>query len=175
MPDVYSLSNFYQGMKEVGLRLGYEFQVTVPEVDEVIQFLGTSTTLPGKTINVVDVPYFGQNFKIPTNAEYGGEWSITCRCDTDLKLKKSIEKWMNKYSDLSQNGGGMKNVPDLNVRIDLLAHDLKTITDTYILVGCFPTSMGELGLDQSAADPVTIDLGLAFQYWFNEADQDPLG
>ena len=173
MADVYSLSNFYQGMKTTGLRLGYEFQVTVPELNN-IQFLAASTTLPGKTINPVDVPYFGQNFKIPTNADYGGEWSISCRCDADLKLKKDMEKWMNQYSDLSKNGGGFKNIPDNNVRIDLLDHDLKTITKTYVLVGVWPTNVGELAFDQATAEIVTIELGMVFQYWYDEADENPL-
>lgn len=173
MADVYGLNEFMQQMKETGLRLGYQFQVTVPNLDN-IQFFATATTLPGKTLNPVDVPYFGQNFKIPTNADFGGEWSITVRVDNELQIKKALKTWMDEFSDLSKNGGGNKKITDYNVRIDLLDNDLQTITDTYILAGCWPTSMGELSLDQSAADVVTMDVGLAFQYWYNEDDEDPL-
>jgi hypothetical protein len=160
-------------MKSTGLRLGYQFQVTVPNLDN-IQFFATATSLPGKTINPVEVPYFGQNFKIPTNADYGGEWSITVRVDNELSIKKALMKWMNEFSDMSKNGGGNKKVTDYNVRIDLLDNDLQTITDTYVLVGVFPTTMGELGLDQSAADVVELEIALNFQYWYNESDGDPL-
>jgi hypothetical protein len=172
--SVYGLNEFMAQMKSTGLRLGYQFQVTVPNLDN-IQFFATSTSLPGKTINPVDVPYFGQNFKIPTNADYGGEWSINVRVDNELSIKKALMKWMDEFSDLSKNGGGNKKVTDYNVRIDLLDNDLQTITDTYVLVGCFPSSMGELGLDQSAADVVAMDISLNFQYWYNETTgDDPL-
>ena len=173
MSDVYGLNQFMAQMKEVGMRLGYQFQVTIPQLEN-LQFFATSTTLPGKTLNPVDVPYFGQNFKIPTNADYGGEWSITARVDNKIQLKKSLMKWMNEFSDLSKNGGGDKKMTSYNVTIDLLDNDLETITDTYILEGVFPTNMGELALDQSAAEVVTMEIGLAFQYWYNKDDDDPL-
>jgi len=170
---IYGLNEFMAQMKSTGLRLGYQFQVTVPQLDN-LQFFATSTSLPGKTLNPVDIPYFGQNFKIATNADYGGEWAINVRVDNELVIKKALLKWMNEFSDLSKNGGGNKKITSYNVRIDLLDNDLQTITDTYILAGVFPSSMGELGLDQSAADVVAMDIALAFQYWYNEADGDPL-
>jgi hypothetical protein len=175
MADVYGLNQFLQELRNTGLRLGYQFQVTIEQLDG-LQFYAASTTLPGKNINPVDVPYFGQTFKIPTNTDYGGEWSITTRVDNELKIKKALEKWMDEFSDLSKNGGGNKKVTNYNVKIDLLDNDLQTINDTYTLVGVFPTGIGELGLDLSAADVVTMDVTLAFQYWFRGADgsDDPL-
>jgi hypothetical protein len=173
MEGIYGLNEFMAQMKNTGLRLGYQFQVTVPNLDN-IQFFATSTSLPGKTINPVEVPYFGQNFKIPSNADYGGEWSITTRVDNELSIKKALMKWMNEFSNMAKNGGGNKKITEYNVYIDLLDNDLQKITDTYVLVGVFPTSMGELGLDQSAADIVELEISLNFQYWYNKSDGDPL-
>ena len=174
MSEVYSLNQFLQQMKQTGLRLGYQFQVTVDKLDD-LQFFATSANLPGRTITAADVPYFGLNFKISTNAEWGGgEWSINARVDNDLIIKKRLESWMNEFADLKKNGGGNHKMTDYKVRIDLLDNTMQKITDTYILVGVFPTSMGELGLDQSAADIVAMDINLAYQYWYNEKDGDPL-
>ena len=175
MSKVYSLNKFLHQMKRTGLRLGFQFQVTVDKLDD-LQFYATATNLPGRTITAADVAYFGLNFKVSTNADWGGgEWTITARLDNNIDMKKKLERWMDEFADLSKNGGGTHKMTNYKVRIDLLDNTMKKITDTYVLVGVFPTSMGALSLDQSAAEILTMDINLAYQYWYRAADGDPLG
>ena len=169
--EIYSLNEFFQGLKDTGLKLGYQFQVTIEELDN-LQFYATSTTLPGKTLNVADIPYFGQNFKIPTSAVYSGEWTMSTRVDNALEIKKALDKWMDNFADLRSNGGGDKRVPSSTVIIDLLDSQLQNITDTFTLVGVWPSTMGDLTLDQSVSDPLTMDMTLQYQYWYKGTPGD---
>jgi hypothetical protein len=170
---VYGLNKFLQKLRTTGLRLGYQFQVTIAELDD-LQFYATATNLPGKTLTANEVPYFGITFRTPGAVDYGGEWTISARVDNDLTLKTQLDEWISKFADLKKNGGGDKRLTESLIKIDLLDSSLEKITHTFTMVGVFPTEMGALELDLSSGEIVSMDINIAFQYWF-EGEKDPLG
>jgi hypothetical protein len=75
---------------------------------------------------------------------------------------------------LAQSGGGKKSIPNYKAYIDLLDSSLQNVTKTIVLVGVFPTDLGDLTLSQSDAEVMTFELELAFQYVYDEANGDPV-
>jgi hypothetical protein len=171
------LSDFYNKVKEDGLHFGYQFEVSLTsgeagaELDglEDLKFFANSTTLPAKSLGQAEVKYYGMTFRLPGVTTYEGTLTMEVKCDSNFVIRTAIEDWMQKYSALDLAGGGDKRMPDYGMRIDLLSHDLQDVLATYKLVGVFPNSVGEVILDHSQADAVSIfSLGITYQYWYLE-------
>ena len=84
MPDVrQTISDFYRVAQERDFSRDFQFRVlniqnddgsvAITE-DDLVYAKGGS--IPGRTINVTDVPYMGLNFKVPGAATYSGEICI---------------------------------------------------------------------------------------------------
>ena len=176
------LKEFFSKLKQDSVRFAYQFQIsfTSEENDSIIQdlddiqFFAQSASLPGKTIETSEVFYQGVTLRVPNNVTFESPWTINLRCDEDMKVFKTIEKWNSKYADLTKGGGGDKRIPPFNARIDLLDKTLQHIKETYVITGVWPENYGEITLDQSDNSITVFDVALAYQYYYNEASGDPL-
>lgn len=177
------LNEFYQKLQTNGLRFAYQFEFTIianPNVNEGLKdfkFYATAANLPGVTMEAAELPFQGMTFRVPNNiSAFGSPWSVTLRCDSEMKIRRTCENWLKEFADLSKGGGGSKKASTYKARVDLLGEDLSsTPVATYTLEGIFPTNVGEISLDTSGTDVATFTLELAFQYWYpGEPDADPL-
>ena len=196
------LNDFYNKVSKTGLRFNYQFEVNIIDGDSVstrdeeggndlrdIEFFASSSQLPGKTIEPVEVQYYGTTFRLPGVQQFDGNISMSLKCDSEMKLRTSIETWMNKYSDLHHSGGGNKKMPNYYMYIDLLDHDLDNILATYKVMGIFPSELGAIELSHEDTGVSVFDLSVSYQYWFLDkigaaaefrataepGDGDPLG
>lgn len=175
--SVRNLNDFYNTVKSGGVRLGHQYQVNVTgtPVDEQlkdIQIWATTMTFPNVTQNAADINYMGYLFSLPTNFVFGNETTMTIRSDQSMAIHSAFLQWMNYHSQLDiendGNGGGEKRFPNSNIEIQLLDEQMKNIKSRCVLIGAFPTSIGEMSLSQESAEPVTFDVSFRFQYWRNE-------
>lgn len=190
--DVKTLKQFYDTIKTNGLRTNHQFQIQfggsdVPTDLNTYVVYAMSASVPGKTIVTQDTPFYGFPFKVPVNVTYDQTWTMTFRCDTQLKIRAAIEDWSNKYADLAKSTGGSKGKIPTNsyALVHLLDPSFfndsgsASVSRTYKLVGVFPSTLGNMAQNHGDNGLTTFDVTLAFQYWYPvDADgngTDPLG
>lgn len=180
--NVKHLRDFYSKIKGEGLRVSHQFQLQfggngIPAGFNDYIVYAYSAALPGRQIVTEDVPFYGFPFKVPVNTTYSQEWSMSIRCDTNLKIRALFEDWYNNIADLSKSTGGSKGVVPSDAYA--LVHMLDPayfnnsgsgkIVRTYRLEGIFPSNMGDITLDHTSSAISTFDMTFAFQYWYIES------
>jgi hypothetical protein len=130
----------------------------------------TSSTIPGRAITNVPVPFMGMSFNVPGTANYPNSqgWNVTFRMPADLSIRSLFENWTN-YIFNDADSTGAYNIPDntLNnaIQLSLLGKDGNSLR-TYVLYGAYCQSVGELAVDlTSAGEVLEQQVTLAYQYW----------
>ena len=143
---------------------------------EKTRFLVKAASLPGSTINVIDIPFRGRNLKIAGDRTFD-PWTITIINDVDFKIRNAFEKWMNYMNKHEDNSGELNPV---NYQRDMKVYqlgkagingDMSTngnmqILKAYQFYGMFPTSISAIDLSYDQADTIeefTVDLQV--QWW----------
>ena len=139
--------------------------VTIGEEDLVYV---TTSTLPGKTIQDVAVPYMGLEFHVPGTVKYNGSerYSLSFRADESYNLYDKFQQVINDTFDDS-NSTGNYFTPKASSVIDLVQLDkqLDKISQ-YQLVGCSIRSIGDLSYDATASGDVqTFTVTIAYHYY----------
>ena len=130
-----------------------QFKVTLPfpgysavggETSD-LAFLCTATSIPGQTLANVAVPFRGRVLNIAGDRTFN-PWSVTVLNDTDFKLYRAFERWMNGMNNMTDNEG-LTNPVDyqVDVFIDQLDRNGATLK-SYTLRGAFPTSLDDIAL-----------------------------
>jgi hypothetical protein len=130
----------------------------------------TTTSLPGRSINNIQVPFMGLQFNVPGTAQYPNSngWNVTFRIPQNLSIRKKFEDWTKQIFD-DETSTGAYNVPSKDVSnqiiltlIDKQGNPLRT----YTLYGAYCVNTGEMTLDvTTAGDIITQQATLAYQYW----------
>ena len=172
MPNINEFKSRLQG----GGARANQFKVTLtfPGYAEVggetsdLAFLCTATTIPGQSLGTVDVPFRGRLLKLVGDRTFS-PWSITVLNDTNFKLYRAFERWMNGMNNMTDNEG-LTN--PLNYQKDVVVQHLDrngATLKTYILRGAFPTTLADI--DLSATDNDTVEtFTCAFVYQYFETD-----
>lgn len=150
---------------------------TETSVPEKTRFLVKAASLPGSTINVIDIPFRGRNLKIAGDRTFD-PWTITIINDVDFSIRNAFEKWMNYMNKHEDNSGELDPVKyqkDMKVyqlgKAGITAKDMATnsnmqILKAYQFYGMFPTSISAIDLSYDQADTIeefTVDLQV--QWW----------
>jgi hypothetical protein len=150
---------------------------TATSVPEKTRFLVKAASLPGSTINVIDIPFRGRNLKIAGDRTFD-PWTITIINDVDFSIRNAFEKWMNYMNKHEDNSGELDPVKyqkDMKVyqlgKAGITAKDMATnsnmqILKAYQFYGMFPTSISAIDLSYDQADTIeefTVDLQV--QWW----------
>ena len=150
-----------------------QFKVTMPfpgysavggETSD-LAFLCSATSLPGMTIGNIAVPFRGRLLNIAGDRTFN-PWSVTILNDTDFKLYRAFERWMNGINNMTDNEG-LTNPVDYQVDyfLDHLDRDGTTIKQ-YVFRGAFPTVLADIALAYETNNAVeTFDVTLSYQYF----------
>lgn len=130
----------------------------------------TTTTLPGRAINNIQVPFMGLQFNVPGTANYpnSNAWNITFRVPQSLSVRRKFEDWTKLVFDDATSTGAY-NIPSKDVSnqviLTLINKDGNPLR-TYTFFGAYCVSLGELTLDvTTAGDILNQQATLAYQYW----------
>jgi hypothetical protein len=130
----------------------------------------TTTTLPGRAINNIQVPFMGLQFNVPGTANYpnSNAWNISFRVPQSLSVRRKFEDWTKLVFDDATSTGAY-NIPSKDVSnqviLTLINKDGSPLR-TYTLFGAYCVSLGELTLDvTTAGDILNQQATLAYQYW----------
>jgi hypothetical protein len=171
-----NINEFKSRLKGGGARAN-QFKVTLPfpgyssvggETSD-LSFLCTATAIPGQDIPMVTVAYRGRQLKLAGDSRTFGNWTMTVINDTDFKIYRAFERWMNGINNMTDNEG-LTNPNDYQVDgfVDHLDRDGNSIKQ-YQLRGCFPTSLDGIALSYGTNDAVE-DFGVTLAYQYFETD-----
>ena len=169
MPNI---NEFKSRLRGGGARAN-QFKVTLPfpgyaavggETSD-LAFLCKASALPGQSIPSIAIPFRGRELKIAGDRAFE-DWSITVINDTDFKLYRAFERWMNGINNMTDNEG-IANPADYQVDgfIDQLDRNGSTLK-SYTYRGLFPTELQGIALDYATNDAIEkFDVTFAVQYF----------
>lgn len=155
------------------------FEVTMPfpsfagnaDVATKLTFMCKTAQLPGATVGVVPVQYFGRELKFAGNRTFA-DWTITVINDEDFVVRNAFEKWMNALNSHRTNVRNPAAIRPSGYSVDgnviqfgKTGNELKR----YRFVGVFPTDLTPIDVDWGSNDTIEeFSVTLSYQWW--EAD-----
>jgi hypothetical protein len=172
MPNI---NEFKSRLRGGGARAN-QFKVTLPfpgyasvggETSD-LAFLCSATALPGQTVGQVAIPFRGRVLNIAGDRTFE-PWTITVLNDTDFKLYRAFERWMNGINNMTDNEG-IANPADYQVDgfVDHLDRNGSTLK-SYTYRGLFPTALGNIDLNYATNDAIE-EFSVTFNYQYFETD-----
>lgn len=174
-----NLTNFKSNFSGGGARPNL-FQVTIDfpngvsdgaSAGRLTNFLVRGATIPESVIGTIEVPYRGRKLKVAGDRTFE-PWTITVINDTDFKIRKAFEEWMNIINRHSSN---TSNLPSgalsyfKNVKVEQLGRSsTSSPIATYSFVDAYPTNISNIELNYETNDAVeefTVELN--YQYWIS--------
>ena len=149
---------------------------TLNDISDKTRFLVKAASLPGSTINVIDIPFRGRNLKIAGDRTFD-PWTITVINDIDFTVRNAFERWMNYMNKHEDNSGELdpglyqKDMKVYQLGKAGMNSNMSTFGDMQVLkayqfYGTFPTSISAIDLSYDQADTIeefTVDLQV--QWW----------
>ena len=167
-----NINDFKSRLKGGGARAN-QFKVTLPfpgyasvggETSDMA-FLCTATSTPASNIADVAVPFRGRSLYVAGDRTFD-TWTTTVLNDTDFKIYRAVERWLNGINNMSDNEG-IANPADYQVDafIDHLDRNGTTLK-SWTFRGLFPTALPGIALNYGTNDAVeTFDVTWRYQYF----------
>ena len=167
-----NINDFKSRLKGGGARAN-QFKVTLPfpgfasvggETSDMA-FLCTATSTPASNIADVAVAFRGRSLYVAGDRTFD-TWSTTVLNDTDFKIYRAVERWLNGINNMTDNEG-LTNPSDYQVDafIDHLDRNGATLK-SWTFRGMFPTALPGIALNYGTNDAVeTFDVTWRYQYF----------
>ena len=142
--------------------------VALPGVTENIVFKARATSLPGDSVNSINVNYFGREIKVAGTRTFP-DWSITVINDEDFLIRNTFERWMSSINSHVNNLRSPAMAVSAEYQTNAVVRQYaKTgeIIKTYNFVGIFPTDVAAIDLDWASGDQIEeFGITFAYQWW----------
>jgi hypothetical protein len=140
------------------------FEVRIPGVEKFTA-MTKAATLPGRTITAVEVPYFGQMYKVPGDVTYT-EWTTTIINDEDFLCRNYIENWMNQISTHISN---VRTLPPISLEqnLEVIQYSKNgSPIKSYKLIHAWPTELAEIDLGWENSNQIEeYTVTWAYTFW----------
>lgn len=136
----------------------------VPSILPVSAFLIRAASLPGSNIGVIPVPYGGRTVKIAGERSYN-DWSTGIMNDEGFVIRNAMEDWIELMNNRVSN---FRSFPsEYKVDLTVTQYSKKGPPIKIVkLIGCFPTSISEIGLDWGQSDSIEeYTVNWAYDNW----------
>ena len=170
----FDLDSFRNKMQDGGARPSlFEMEINFPlpgagSNTENARFLTKVSEIPGSTVGVITVPYFGRQLKIAGDRTFA-TLSVTVLNDEAYALRAKFEQWMDKIAKHEVSVGSTR----LDFyQVDLALRQLKRSGGTsaqYVFVSAFPTTLSTIALDWSSEAIEEYTVEFQYQYWTSDA------
>ena len=135
---------------------------------QAISFMAKSSQLPGSTLGLVPIYYFGRELKFAGNRTFA-DWTLQIINDENFTIRKAIEEWMN---GINSHQGNLRNSSfdsPTSYTVDGLVTQYGkdgTPLKTYRMVGMFPLDLAPIDLDWGSNDNIEeFAVTFAYQWW----------
>jgi hypothetical protein len=171
----FSVNEFRAQMQGDGARPNL-FEVSMPfpsfsapgNADTKLTFMCKSAGLPGSTVGVVPVQYFGRELKFVGNRSFA-DWTITIINDEDFGIRNAFERWMNGINSHNLNIRNPLATAPAGYSVDGDVKQFGKAGNTlkrYRFVGLFPTDLSQIDVDWGSNDTIEeFSVTLAYQWW----------
>ena len=138
-----------------------------------LTFMCKTAQLPGSTLGVVPMQYFGRELKFVGNRTFA-DWSITIINDEDFVVRNAFERWMSGINSHNLNIRNPVAGTPLGYTVDGEVTQFGKAGDTlkkYKFVGLFPTDLAAIDVDWGTNDAIEeFTVTLTYQWWEAVAD-----
>ena len=171
----FNINEFRSQMQGDGARPNL-FEVTMPfpafslpgNAQTKLSFMCKTAQLPGSTVNVVPVQYFGRELKFAGNRTFA-DWTISVINDEDFVVRNAFERWMNGLNSHNLNIRNPAAQAPLGYTVDSEVRQYGKGGNTlkkYKFIGVFPTDITPIDVDWAANDTIEeFAVTLSFQWW----------
>jgi hypothetical protein len=171
MPNAQTIQKFYTTAVQRDFARLFQFRLTsfsnVVFSTEQYTYVETAS-LPGRTINNVQVPYMGLQFNVPGTVSYPGStgYAVTFRCDQNYDLRAALEAaTFNTFDEADSTGEYSIPGVDNTLTMELLDKNMNAIR-YYTLYGVYIQALADTAYDIKDTGAIaTINATLAYQYW----------
>lgn len=133
-----------------------------------VTFMAKSAQLPGSTVNVVPMYYFGRELKFAGNRTFA-DWTLQIINDEDFAIRNALESWSNNLNSHLTNVRADVAKNTFQYTVDAVVTQYGKTGDvlkTYKFVGMFPIDIAPIDLDWGSNDSVEeYPVTFAYQYW----------
>lgn len=163
----FSISEFTGALAGDGARPNL-FDVTIPMFDQKLTFTCKAAQLPGSTIGVIEVPYFGRQVKFAGNRTFP-EWTITVINDEDFVVRGQLESWMASINSHEANlAENLWQSYTFDADVNQYGKD-GSLIKTYTFKNMFPSDISAIDLDWGTNDTIEeFQVTFAYQYWTSD-------
>ena len=171
----FSVNEFRSQMTGDGARPNL-FEVSMPfpsfaspaNAQTKLTFMCKTAQLPGSTVGVVPVNYFGRELKFVGNRTFA-DWTISVINDEDFVVRNAFERWMNGINSHNFNVRNPLALAPLGYSVDSEVTQFGKKGDTikkYKFIGVFPTDITPIDVDWGSNDTIEeFSVTLAYQWW----------
>jgi hypothetical protein len=170
----FKINEFRNNMAGDGARPNlFEVRLIVPVANLTVEeftFKCKSAQIPGETIGVVTVPYFGREVKFAGNRTFA-DWTVTVINDEDFRVRKGFERWMERINSHVDNVRQAAYVaPDSYVGQATVLQYKKDGTSPFNLQynfkDIFCTDISAIDLDWGSNDAIEeFTVNFSYSYW----------
>jgi hypothetical protein len=144
--------------------------VDAAEAESQIRFMGKAAQLPGSTVGIVPVYYFGREMKFAGNRTFT-DWTVQIINDENFRIRNALERWMSAINSHAGNtrAAGARSPVSYTGSASVLQYG-KTGPNSalkgYNFVGLFPVDIAPIDLDWGSNDTIEeYSVTFAYQYW----------
>lgn len=142
---------------------------SLPEnAQQKLTFMCKTAQLPGSTVGVVPVQYFGRELKFVGNRTFA-DWSITVINDEDFVVRNAFERWMNGINSHSLNVRNPGALNPISYTVDAQVTQYSksgNAIKNYKFIGMFPTDVTPIDVDWGSNDTIEeFSVTLSYQWW----------
>jgi hypothetical protein len=171
----FSVNEFRSQMTGDGARPNL-FEVSMPfpsfaspaNAQTKLTFMCKTAQLPGSTVGVVPVNYFGRELKFVGNRTFA-DWTISIINDEDFVVRNAFERWMNGINSHNFNVRNPLALAPLGYSVDSEVTQFGKQGNTlkkYRFVGVFPTDVTPIDVDWGSNDTIEeFSVTLSYQWW----------
>ena len=146
---------------------------------ELLQsFMIKSASLPGSTINMVEVPFRGRTLKVSGDRTYE-DYTVTVVNDNNFAVRNAMERWHDAISGNVSNvsGRGLDSARfdtyTANIDVQQLGRDGQVIK-TYRMLGAWPTTIDAIDVSYESGDTIEeFGVTFAYQWWESDTVAEP--
>jgi len=171
----FSVNEFRSQMTGDGARPNL-FEVSMPfpgfaspaNAQTKLTFMCKTAQLPGSTVGVVPVNYFGRELKFVGNRTFA-DWTISVINDEDFIVRNAFERWMNGINSHNFNVRNPIALAPLCYSVDSDITQFGKQGNTlkkYRFVGVYPTDITPIDVDWGSNDTIEeFSVTLTYQWW----------
>jgi hypothetical protein len=136
-----------------------------------IRFLAQTTTIPGATIGMTELSYFGRAVKIAGNKTFE-DWTTTIINDEDFQIRRVVESWQESIAGNSSNTrriGALTPISYMGEGTVTQFGQSGAAIREYKIVNMWPSVIADIELDWSTNDAVeTFDVTWTYDHWVSQ-------